>query len=197
MAQFSLISDTRDHPFLPTDGQFLSLTYSQGFGEVDFPRGDIEVRRYRLMYQRPDGSGRHTVSYGTRLGFSGSGTPIFENYFAGGFSTMRGFEFRGASPLEGGVRVGGEFQWLNTLEYMFPITADDMIKAVAFCDFGTVEREIDINWNNFRVAPGFGFRVHMPAAGMGAPLAFDFAFPVSSADGDEKQVFSFYMGMIR
>ncbi|MFN5322632.1 MAG: outer membrane protein assembly factor [Planctomycetota bacterium] len=197
MAQFSLTSDTRDHPFLPTDGQFLSLTYSQGFGEVDFPRGDIEVRRYRLMYQRPDGSGRHTVSYGTRLGFSGSGTPIFENYFAGGFSTMRGFEFRGASPLEGGVRVGGEFQWLNTLEYMFPITADDMIKAVAFCDFGTVEREIDINWNNFRVAPGFGFRVHMPAAGMGAPLAFDFAFPVSSADGDEKQVFSFYMGMIR
>lgn len=197
MAQFSLTSDTRDHPFLPTDGQFLSLTYSQGFGEVDFPRGDIEVRRYRLMYQRPDGSGRHTVSYGTRLGFSGSGTPIFENYFAGGFSTMRGFEFRGASPLEGGVRVGGEFQWLNTLEYMFPLTADDMIKAVVFCDFGTVEREVAIDWNNFRVAPGFGFRVHMPAAGMGAPLAFDFAFPVATADGDEEQVFSFYMGLIR
>ena len=197
MAQFSLTSDTRDHPFLPTDGQFLSLTYSQGFGEVDFPRGDIEVRRYNLMYQRPDGSGRHTVSYGTRLGFSGSGTPIFENYFAGGFSTMRGFEFRGASPLEGGVRVGGEFQWLNTVEYMFPVTADDMIKAVVFCDFGTVEREIQVDWNNFRVAPGFGFRVHMPAAGMGAPLAFDFAFPVASADGDEEQVFSFYMGLIR
>lgn len=197
MAQFGLTSDTRDHPFLPTDGQFLSLTYSQGFGEVDFPRGDIEIRRYRLMYQRPDGSGRHTVSFGTRAGFSGSGTPIFENYFAGGFSTMRGFEFRGASPLEGGVRVGGEFQWLNTLEYMFPVTADDMIKAVVFCDFGTVEREIDINWDNFRVAPGFGFRVHMPAAGMGAPLAFDFAFPVASADGDEEQVFSFYMGLIR
>lgn len=197
MAQFSLTSDTRDHPFLPTDGQFLSLTYSQGFGEVDFPRGDIEVRRYRLMYQRPDGSGRHTVSYGTRLGFSGSGTPIFENYFAGGFSTMRGFEFRGASPLEGGVRVGGEFQWLNTVEYMFPVTADDMIKAVVFCDFGTVEREVQVDWNNFRVAPGFGFRVHMPAAGMGAPLAFDFAFPVASADGDEEQVFSFYMGLIR
>lgn len=197
MAQFGLTSDTRDHPFLPTDGQFLSLTYSQGFGEVDFPRGDIEIRRYRLMYQRPDGSGRHTVSFGTRAGFSGSGTPIFENYFAGGFSTMRGFEFRGASPLEGGVRVGGEFQWLNTLEYMFPVTADDMIKAVVFCDFGTVEREIDINWDNFRVAPGFGFRIHMPAAGMGAPLAFDFAFPVASAEGDEEQVFSFYMGLIR
>ena len=99
--------------------------------------------------------------------------------------------------MEGGVRVGGEFQWLNTLEYMFPLTADDMIKAVAFCDFGTVEREIDITSSNFRIAPGFGLRVHMPAAGMGAPLAFDFAFPVANSPEDEKQVFSFYMGMIR
>ena len=197
MAQFGLINDTRDHPFLPTEGMYLAATYSQAFGEVAFPRGDLEMRRYRLMYQRPDGSGRHTISFGTKLGFSGSDTPIFENYFAGGFSTMRGFKFRGASPLEGGVRVGGEFQWLNTLEYMFPLTADDMIKAVAFCDFGTIEREIDITASNFRVAPGFGLRVHMPAAGLGAPLAFDFAFPVSNAAGDEKQVFSFYMGMIR
>jgi outer membrane protein insertion porin family len=32
---------------------------------------------------------------------------------------------------------------------------------------------------------------------MGAPLAFDFAFPVATADGDDEQVFSFYMGLIR
>ena len=111
---------------------------------------------------------------------------------------MRGFDFRGASPLEGGVRVGGEFQWLNSLEYMFPVTADDMIRGVVFCDFGTVERDITINKENFRVAAGFGFRIHMPAAGMGgAPLAFDFAFPVATADGDEEQMFSFYMGVSR
>ena len=134
---------------------------------------------------------------GSRLGFSGSQTPIFENYFAGGFSTLRGFDFRGASPVEGGVVVGGEFQWLNTLEYMFPLTADDMIRGVLFCDFGTVEQEITIDSDNFRVAPGFGFRVNMPAAGIGAPLAFDFAFPVASADTDDEQVFSFYLGVLR
>lgn len=192
-----LIRDTRDHPFLPTQGSYLAATYSQAFGDFDYARGDLEFRRYRLMYQRPDRSGRHTISYGSKLGFSGDSTPLYENYFAGGFSTIRGFDFRGASPSEGGVRVGGQFQWLNTLEYMFPVTADDMIKGVLFCDFGTVEREIELNKENFRVAPGFGFRVHMPAAGIGAPLAFDFAFPVSTAQGDEERVFSFYLGVLR
>jgi outer membrane protein insertion porin family len=86
---------------------------------------------------------------------------------------------------------------LNTLEYTFPLTADDMIKGVLFCDYGTIEEDVRIDWDNFRVAPGFGFRVHMPAAGLGAPLAFDFAFPVSRADGDDLQMFSFYMGFNR
>lgn len=197
LGNIGLIRDTRDHPFLPTQGSYFAVTYSQAFGDFDFARGDLEYRRYRLLYQRPDRSGRHTISYGTKLGFSGDSTPIYENFFAGGFSTIRGFDFRGASPSEGGVRVGGQFQWLNTLEYSFPVTADDMIRAVAFCDFGTVEREIELQQENFRVAPGFGFRVHVPAIGIGAPLAFDFAFPVSTAENDEVRVFSFYLGVQR
>ncbi len=193
-----LIHDTRDHPFMPTEGTYLEMAYTQAFGDYNYPRGDVEFRKYFLVYQRDDGSGRHTLSMGSRLGFSGSDTPVFENYFAGGFSTMRGFDFRGASPLEGGIRVGGEFQWLNSLEYTFPLTSDDMIRGVMFCDFGTVEREIALTKENFRVAPGFGLRVHMPAAGMGgAPLAFDFAFPVATAEGDDQQMFSFYMGVTR
>ena len=197
IANVGLVHDTRDHPFLPTQGTFTSVTFSQAFGEFDYPRGDLDFRTYRLMYQRPDGSGRHTLSYGTRLGFSGAQTPVFENYYAGGFSTLRGFDFRGASPLEGDIRVGGEFQWLNSIEYTFPLTADDMVKGVLFTDFGTVEQDIELNSENFRVAPGFGFRVHMPAAGIGAPLAFDFAFPVSDAAGDERETFSFYLGLNR
>ncbi len=198
-----LIRDTRDHPFLATKGTYMSATFSQAFGDFSYTRADVEYRRYRLMYERPDRSGRHTVSYGTKLGFTGSDTPVYEQYFAGGFSTMRGFDFRGVGPKEGaipgdgGVRVGGEFQWLNTVEYQFPLTADDMVKGVVFCDFGTVES--DVSLDNFRVAPGFGFRVNMPAAGIGAPLAFDFAFPVAVADdgSDDERTFSFYLGVLR
>jgi outer membrane protein insertion porin family len=70
-----------------------------------------------------------------------------------------------------------------------------MVKGVLFCDFGTVAE--DISLDEFRVAPGFGFRVNMPALGVGAPLAFDFAFPVSSEQTDDEQVFSFYLGVLR
>lgn len=197
LASLGLVRDTRDNQFMATAGDYFSATVSQAFGDYTFTRGDIDYRRYRLLYERPDGSGRHTVSVGTRLGVSSSDTPIFENYFAGGFSSLRGFDFRGVGPMEGGVRVGGPFEWISSVEYLFPITADDMIKGVLFCDFGTVDTSVKLDSENFRVAPGFGFRVHLPAAGFGAPLAFDFGFPVASAAGDEERVFSFYLGMMR
>lgn len=193
-----LTHDTRDHPFLSSQGHFLSLAYQQAFGNFDYSRADMEFRKYWLLSMRPDGSGKQTVSHSTRLGISGSQTPVFENYFAGGFSTMRGFDFRGASPVQNGVITGGEFQFLNTLEYTFPITADDMFKGVLFCDYGTVEDQVTISEDNFRVAPGFGFRINLPVGGAGgAPLAFDFAFPVMSADTDDERVFSFYMAVLR
>lgn len=192
----SLTHDTRDLPFMPTEGHLIELSYEQVFGSYDFPRGEVNWHQYFMLSERPDGSGRHTIAINSQLGFSGSQTPIFENYFAGGFSTMRGFSFRGASPSENGVRVGGEFQFLNSVEYFFPLTADDMIKGTVFVDFGTVERDIAIRGENFRVAPGFGLRINVPALGP-APLALDFAFPVASAAGDDEQLFSFFFGLSR
>jgi outer membrane protein insertion porin family len=79
---------------------------------------------------------------------------------------------------------------------MMPLTADDMIRAVAFVDYGTVEQDIEIDDSNFRIAPGFGFRISVPALGP-APLAFDFAFPVAKADTDDEQMFSFFFGFNR
>lgn len=194
----SLTHDTRDHPFLPSDGRFLELKFSQGFGEVDYSRGELDWRRYFLLRERADHTGRHTLAIGTKIGISGSQTPIFENYFAGGFSTLRGFDFRGASPVENGVTVGGRFQWLNTVEYTFPLSGDDMIKGVAFVDFGTVEDDVRINGDNFRVSPGLGLRIHVPAlGGGGAPLAFDFSVPVSRADTDDTKLLAFYIGLTK
>lgn len=194
--RWRLVHNTRDHPFLPTEGHLLELIYDQVFGEFDFPRGMVNYSRYFLLRQRPDFTGRHTLTTAYRLGFTGSDTPVFENFFAGGVSTLRGFEFRGASPVESGVIVGGRFQFLGSVEYMFPLTADDMVRGVAFVDYGTVERDIDINSENFRVAPGLGFRVAVPALGP-APLAFDFAVPINRADGDQTQTFSFNAGFTR
>lgn len=194
--EFSIAHDTRDSPFLASRGHFLRFTFEEVFGRYEYSRFETEYRRYFLLRQRADTSGRQTLSYSTQLGFSGKDTPVFENFFAGGYATMRGFDFRGASPVEGGVEVGGRFQWLNSVEYMFPITADDAFRGVAFVDFGTVEQDIKMSAENFRVAPGFGFRIAIPMLGP-APLAFDFGFPVARADTDRRRVFSFYMSAIR
>ena len=86
--------------------------------------------------------------------------------------------------------------FLGSLEYVFPLTADEMLRGVAFVDYGTVERDIEFNSENFRVAPGLGLRVTVPALGP-APLAFDFAVPVNHADTDDRQIFSFFMGFTR
>ena len=198
IASLGLVYDDRVQQFLTTEGTYLGLTFRQGFGDYDFSRGEIDFRNHELIYQRPDGSGRHTIGYRTKLGFSGSDTPVFENFFGGGMTSLRGFEFRGISPIDGGVRVGGEFQWLNSLEYFFPLTQDDMIYGTMFVDFGTVEENIELTSGNFRVAPGLGLRVNLPFAGMGgAPFNIDFAFPVETGTGDEEQTVSIFIGVMR
>ena len=200
--ELKLIHDTRDSPIQASQGHYFEFKFEETFGDFQYSRFDTEYRKYFLLSERADRSGKQTFSYSTKLGFSGNETPIFENYFAGGYATMRGFNFRGASP---GVRVtdgsgivetGGRFQWLNTAEYMFPLTADDAFRGVAFVDFGTVETSAKINKDDFRVAPGLGLRVAIPMLGP-APLAFDFAYPIAMADTDQRRIFSFYMSLVR
>jgi len=190
-----LTHDTRDSAFLATEGHLFQASFEQVVGTFDYPRAELDLRRYFLIHQRPDESGRHVLSLSGRVGITGTHTPIYEHYYAGGFSTIRGFDYRGASPRDPatGVLVGGEFQLLGSAQYMFPITADDMLRAVVFCDAGTVVPTIDQWDQDFRVAPGFGLRILVPAMGP-APIALDFAFPVAREPGDRREVFSFFVG---
>jgi outer membrane protein insertion porin family len=189
--------DTRDNVFLPTEGHMIELALEQAYGEYEFPRATFDVRQFFLLRQRPDGSGRHVVGVSATLGVTGSNTPVMEHFYAGGTTTLRGFRFRGASPVELGTVVGGEFEFLGSVEYLAPITADDALRAVFFCDYGIVSTDIDnVDGNDFRIAPGFGLRISVPALGP-APIALDLAFPVAHADTDQIQNFSFRVGLFR
>ncbi|HEX3726196.1 MAG TPA: BamA/TamA family outer membrane protein, partial [Pirellulales bacterium] len=191
-----LAHDTRDSTFLPTSGHYVSADFEYAVGTFIYPRWTIDAREHFLLRERPDGSGRHTLSFYNTFGITGSNTPIYERFFAGGFSTLRGFQFRGASPQVDTVEVGGDFENLSSIEYMFPITADDMLRMVTFVDFGTVEPTVHINWRDTRVAPGIGLRIQVPAMGP-APIALDLAFPVQYAPNDIRQIFSFFVGYSR
>jgi len=191
-----LAHDTRDSAMMATEGHLVEFNFEQAIGTYVFPKATVDARQYFLLRERPDGSGRHTLSLSGLFGVSGSDTPVFENFFAGGFSSIRGFRFRGASPTTNGAIVGGRLELIGSAEYMFPITADDMLRGVVFCDFGTVEKNIEITGDQFRVAPGAGLRIQVPALGP-APIALDLAFPVAHAQGDQIQNFSFFVGYMR
>ena len=156
----------------------------------------LDARQYFLITQRPDTSGRQVLSVNGHVGWTGDQTPIYDALFAGGFSSLRGFDFRGAGPHDNSVSVGGDFEVLAGVEYLFPITADDMLRGVLFVDTGTVEPSITDWSNHYRVAPGFGLRITIPAMGP-APIALDFAFPVALNHGDQVNNFSFFVGFLR
>jgi outer membrane protein insertion porin family len=193
-AEFIVTHDTRDAAFLPSEGHLVEASYEQAFGEFNYPRFEVDGRQFFTLYARPDGGGRHILSVGGQMGWTGSDTPIFERFFAGGFQSFRGFEFRGVSPRIGDTRIGGEWLAIGTAEYLFPIMANEMLHGVVFTDFGTVEE--DVGFDDFRMTAGAGLRVTVPAMGP-VPLAFDFAFPIASQDEDDEQVFSFYVGFTR
>lgn len=190
--QLALTNDTRDSSIQPGAGHYAQISYEQAFGDFQYPRFEGELRQYFTTYKRADGSGRQVFSMSGNVGWSGDDTPIFERFYAGGFQTFRGFSFRGVSPRDQGVAIGGTFSFLGSAEYRVPVTANDMIQVVGFTDFGTIEE--NESFDNFRLSVGAGLRLTIPQMGP-VPLAFDFAFPILKQDIDERQVFSFYVGI--
>lgn len=190
----SLAHDTRDSPFLPGKGHYLEASYEQGIADFLYPKAEFDARQYFTIYERPDGGSRQTLSLSGQVGWTDSQTPIFEKYYAGGFASLRGFQFYGVTPREFGVRTGGRWQALGSVEYMLPITADNMIQVVGFSDFGTVEDHVTLD--NFRLSVGGGLRLTIPAMGP-FPIALDFGVPILRQDFDNTQLFSFYVGVQR
>jgi outer membrane protein insertion porin family len=193
--KLTLANDTRDSAFFPTSGHYAELGLEQVIGSFYYPRATLDLRQYGLITERPDHSGRHVLSFATQLGFTGDNTPIYDTFYSGGIQ-FPGFEFHSVTPIKDGVQIGGEFMWINSIEYLFPLTADDMLHGAAFLGFGTVEENIALDWDRFRVAPGFGFRITIPAMGP-APIALNFAFPIVKAETDDEEVFTFNIGFTK
>ncbi len=189
--QVRISHDTRDSAFLPSSGHYVELAYEQAFGEFVYPRVELSGNQYFTLYERPDGGGKHILELRGQTIWTGDDTPVFERLFAGGFQSFRGFEFRGVAPRQNRFRIGGEFMAVGTVQYVFPLTAGDAIRGVVFSDFGTVDT--DVTFRDFRVTAGAGFRISVPALGP-APIAIDFAFPISSELDDDEQMLSFYVG---
>ena len=193
----SVTHDTRDNAFIPTEGHFVQASYEQAFGDFSYPQIRGDAKQYFTLHERPDGQGRQVLSLSGQVGWTGDDTPIYERFFAGGYQSFRGFDFRGVTPRQAGfpgTGVGGSWMALGSVQYQFPVTADEMVSAVVFTDFGTVENNVAMD--DFRMTLGAGLRVTIPAMGP-APIAVDWGIPVIKNDLDNERVFSFYIGINR
>jgi outer membrane protein assembly factor BamA len=186
--------DTRDSFLRPTQGGIATLNFEEGFGAFTFPIVNLEANRYFTTFQRNDGSGKQVIRFSSHVGWAGPDTPVYERFFAGGFQSIRGFQFRGVGPFVNGFNLGGDFMLLNSLEYQIPILANDNLYMVGFVDSGTVERHVEIK--DYRVAAGVGLRITVPMFGP-VPIALDFGYPIVQGPGDIRQIFSFWVGLFR
>lgn len=195
--------DTRDDYVLPSRGYTIGLNYELAGvifrGHYDFSKANIRLAYFQTLYTTEKGY-KHVLSFGTRFGLADAHgitkkVPIFERFFAGGATSIRGFRFRSVSPKvnNGEDPIGGEFMFVSTLEYGMPLY-QDMVRLVFFADCGNVVAEVDHTiLDSIRLSVGFGFRLKIPLLGP-TPFAFDFGFPIRKEDDDETQVFSFSLG---
>jgi outer membrane protein insertion porin family len=187
--------DARDNFMRPTSGNLLNLSVEQCTGEHNFTLANIDGSQYFTVWQRADGSGKQVVALHSQVGWASDTTPVYERFFAGGFRTLRGFQYRGVGPNINGFMVGGDFLWLNSIEYQIPLLARDNVYFVTFLDSGTVMPRIN-DTMDYRVSAGFGFRLQVPMLGP-VPIALDFGFPIVKAPSDITQIFNFWMGFFR
>jgi len=195
----SLTRNTVDRSLFPTEGSRTVLSAERvGAMGGDFDFTKLSGRYHKFWTVDEDFIGRRTVfSLRTRVGWipEDGEAPVFERYYAGGHSTFRGFNYRGAGPR--GIRadngqlsdeaVGGEFMLLAGAEYEFPLV-EEWLRGAIFTDQGTVRNSPGIG--DWRVSVGGGFRFRVPLFG-GAPIAVDFAYPVVREKNDETRIFSF------
>lgn len=162
-------------------------------GDFWFQKWTSGFNYYQTVYQ--DMLDRRTIiDYHVQTGFITGDSPFFEKFYDGGIGTIRGFEYRGVSPRAGrdNDRVGGDFSLTGGVELSFPI-AGEIFRGVVFTDLGT--NDVNVQLGTIRSSVGAGIRLTLPFFGQ-APLAVDFAVPITKGKYDDVQFISFSFGLI-
>ena len=123
--------------------------------------------------------------------------PIFERFYAGGFGTIRGFDYRDVGPRVNNRPVGGDILATGSLEYSIPLYRDtlggsqhvDVIRMVFFYDWGTLLPDWDsYQTQSWRMSWGFGFRLN--PLGFPVPFALDFGWVLKREPEDDTELIS-------
>jgi outer membrane protein assembly factor BamA len=109
--------------------------------------------------------------------------PIYERYFAGGASTIRGYEERKVGPVDSSNEpVGGDSMFIGNLEYTYPLF--DFLELAAFFDTGNVWSKTGKMFSTkLKSGLGIGVRLKSPIG----PIMLDYGIPLDKEPGEAKR----------
>ncbi|MGY6517954.1 MAG: outer membrane protein assembly factor BamA [Lysobacteraceae bacterium] len=193
--------DSRNHFFVPTRG-----TVQRIGAEVTLPGSTQEY--YKLSYQFSryfPVSRALVINTSVNLGYGGTygnatanGFPFFENFYAGGERSVRGFENNTLGPCAFSdfqpdfcQPLGGSVRTVGSTELIFPTLFDtDAVRVSAFLDYGNVFRSTgDVSFADMRASAGVAMQWQAPIG----PIVISYGVPVRKEEGDriERLQFSF------
>ena len=193
--------DTRNSFLFPTKGVF-----QRAAAEVGTPVGSLQYYKLSLQHQQffPLSNSftlMLNAEAGIGDGLSGKPLPFFKNFYAGGTSSVRGFENGTLGPKDiNGDALGGDTRVIANAELFFPLPGlkgDQSLRMSAFIDAGATFGPRDENglyekfaFDDLRYSAGVAILWVSPLG----PLKFSLAQPLVKKDGDKTEVFQFTLG---
>lgn len=188
-----LTFDTRDNVFNPTKGVIVSGGIEDAggafLGDYDFIKYTGRASYYLSFVER------FVLELKARAGMVGDygdsdHVPIYERFYAGGASTIRGYRERGVGPQDPVTSdpIGGESFLVGNAELTFPVYKD-VLKGAVFYDIGNVWEDMgDLGQGGYKYSGGVGIRVKTPIG----PVKVDWGYPLKKILGqDQKGRFHF------
>lgn len=188
--------DTRNKALFADDGglQRLSVETALPGSGLQYYKLGYDQRRYVPLTKDLTLSMHAQLGYGDGYG-DYDNLPFFENYFAGGVRSVRGFEDNTLGPKDSkGNPIGGSVQVVGGAEILFPIPFVEGTKSFrlgTFFDIGNVYSDVsDFDATELRYSVGVSSLWISPLG----PLAISLGFPLNDKSGDNVQNFQFTVG---
>jgi outer membrane protein insertion porin family len=184
--RLTLTRDTRNNPFIPSEGNRVSLYGESAGGPLGFDTDLYEfgliTAHYKSLWWEHVISLRLNAQVVEEYGDTEELT-ISDRLFLGGGRTLRGFEYRDVGPkvipvdpttAEDDHRpVGGQTLAMARAEYTIPIVK--YVRWAAFYDVGNVWRDpYDFDFSVLASSVGTGIRLDIP----GFPIRVDYGWAI-------------------
>jgi outer membrane protein insertion porin family len=189
--ELALTRDTRDSIFEPTKGSRNSIefTFAGLGGDTQFYK---VVGESAWFFPLPVFGLVWSVRgvAGVVEGWGGEEVPIFERFFLGGATTLRGQRTRSVAPKNAaGETIGGTSELLFNTELVIPIFP--RFRVALFFDAGNAYGfGTDFDPTNLRLGAGVGFRFFSPLG----PLRLDLGYNLDREPGEKQFQVHFTVG---